>query len=118
VRNQQVTETNRRISFVYNPETPSEILGQPIEFLASIKVLGVNFADIFKTEKFAVNGEPVTLHLSLLLNGLTVVSDYKLDSPAGGLTGGQCNADVSNIFTNIPGAYRAALSKHDGTLNR
>jgi hypothetical protein len=107
---QQVTPTRRRLGFVHNPETPTEILGREVDFLRTIDKLVVNYSEIFNVEHFAANKEALTMHLSVLLNGVEVGSISGSD-PNGTLTTGQAILDVSQLFSEIPKKYAAKVSR-------
>jgi hypothetical protein len=46
IRDQQVSSTKRRLMFTYTPETPEQVLGKPVDFLAYIDLLGVNYKEM------------------------------------------------------------------------
>jgi hypothetical protein len=110
IHDQQASPTTRQLNFVYTPETPSEILGREIHFLNSIKVLVVNYADIFRALKFATNQESVTLQLTVELNGLAAGTIRSVASP-GVLSSGQATVDVSELFRHVPLSYEKAVSR-------
>lgn len=111
VRDQQVTETCRRLTFVYTPETPGQILGKPIDFLASVEELAVNYADIFATERFDTTRANTRFHCSVFVNGVTVATISGEVKPAGALASGQANWNVSNAFSRIPTNYSSTVSR-------
>ena len=107
----QFAKTRRRLSFVYKPESPIEIHGKPIDFLAEIETLAVNYQDILKTEKFDTSSDNTSLVCQVIVNGLPVAQINARVFPPGTLNNGQANLDVSNVFAQIPNAYRNALLK-------
>lgn len=108
VHDQQVAETRRRIRFVYSPEDPTQVLGQPIESLGKIEVLAVNYAEILKTEKFEATDGAV-MECGVILNGIPIAKIRADVQPTGLLNQGQANINVADMFRKIPAAYRAAL---------
>lgn len=109
LRDQQVSETHRRISFTYTPETPEEILGKPLDFLSSIDVLAVNYAEIFGIKKFDTSRSKSQLQCVVSVNGVAVAT-INTDIPPGTLKG-QANFSVAQAFTSIPAAYESAVAK-------
>lgn len=110
IHDQQVSPTLRRLTFIYAPETPNEIEGHEIAFLDSIDVLAVNYSDILRLEKFAQDNEPVTLHLTVILNGLEI-ANITDSSTAGLLAKEQANANVGWLFRQIPATYGKAVAR-------
>lgn len=110
VMDKQVRPNRRRLSFVYTPETPSEIQGREVRFLESIHILAINYAEIFKLEQFATNKEPVTFLLTVEVNGVALGSISTVSEP-GVLSAGQANMDVSAFFRELPKAYDKAVSR-------
>jgi hypothetical protein len=108
VYDQQILPTVRRLRFVYTPETPQQIQGQPIEFLESINVLSVNYQEIFQTQNFALNNEPITLHLSVDLNGVNI-GDLTASAPGG--VKGKGSFDVSELFSHTTKTYNMVVSQ-------
>ncbi|HOO49856.1 MAG TPA: hypothetical protein PLU81_10825 [Deltaproteobacteria bacterium] len=111
IRDQQLTPTQRRLTFVYTPETPTELLGKPIELLASINLLAVDYAKIFKIKHFDTTLGDTFLNCSVIINGVSVVKISDRVQPTGVLGAGQTNLDVGDKFSQIPDVYTAAVSK-------
>jgi hypothetical protein len=111
IRDQQVTETRRRLSFTYSPETPAAILGKPVDFLSAIDVLAVNYAEIFTTEHFDTSQTETRLQCIVMVNGISV-STINLDvKSTGTLSKGQANVSVAEAFSRIPGIYASSVSR-------
>lgn len=111
IRDQQLTPTQRRLSFVYTPETPTELLGKPLDLLASIDLLAVDYAKIFKIKHFDTTLGDTILNFSVIINGVSVVKISDRIQPTGVLGTGQTNLKVSKYFSKIPDIYAAAVSK-------
>ncbi len=105
IHDQQVGPKTRRLSLVYTPETPNEIQGREIAFLESISLLAVNYVDLLKLERFALNGEAVELTFVVELNGVEIGGIRTIDKNKT-LTAGQSNLDVTELFKEIPEQYR------------
>jgi hypothetical protein len=110
IRDQQLTPTRRRLSFVYSPETPTELLGKPIELLASVNALAVNYADIFATKHFDTTVGDTKLTCSVTVNGIAVATISAGVQPPGALGAGQTNFAVAEAFLKIPEFYATAVS--------
>lgn len=111
IRDQQLTPVQRRLTFVYTPETPTELLGKPIELLASINLLAVDYAKIFATKHFDTTIGDTIFNCSVIINGVSVATISAGVKPAGSLGTGQANLNVVEVFSKIPGAYAAAVSR-------
>lgn len=107
----QLAPNRRRLSFVHEPETPTEILGKPVGFLGTIDVLAVNYAEIFQTERFDTQNERTELHYSVVVNGIPIAEIRVGVQPPGTLGRGQANFQVADVFGRIPDAYTAMVSR-------
>jgi hypothetical protein len=107
----QRTSTRRRLSFVYEPETPIEVLGKPVGFLGTIDALVVNYAEIFQTERFDTQNERTEFHCAVVVNGIPIAELRAAVQPPGTLSRGQANLQVADVFGRIPDAYTAAVSR-------
>ena len=115
VRDQQVETNVRRLSFVYRPETPADILGRSIDFLASISVLGVSYGEIFQTLHVAAANEQTRLHLTIMVNGIVVGAVYE-GAPPGLLASKQAHFALSEVFSRAPSVYRStAQANHSSS---
>ena len=110
LRDQQVSETARRLMFTYTPETPEQILGKPVDFLSSIDVLAVNYTEIFNLKQFDTSKGRTRFQCAVLVNGIPV-STINTDVPAGVLSKGQANMNVADAFSKIPAAYDLAVAR-------
>jgi hypothetical protein len=111
IQDQQLSATRRRLSFVYTPETSEQVLGKPIEFLGSIGILAVNYAEIFRTERFNTAREGTRLNCSVIVNGISVAMISTDVQPFGALASGQVNVNVAEAFARIPASYASAVSR-------
>ena len=110
LQDQQVSETNRRLTFTYTPETPEEILGKPVEHLSLIDVLAVNYSEIFQIKKFDTALTPSVFQCAISVNGI-LVGSLKTDVPPGTFTKGQANLVVAPAFEGIPARYENAVAR-------
>ena len=111
VTDQQVSRNRRRVGFVYSPETPTDILGKDVNFLATIDVLAVNRAEIFQSEKFDTSNDKTRFSCSVFVNGVNVATVDAGVQPPGALQKGQVNLDVAAAFANALHVYAAAVSR-------
>jgi hypothetical protein len=107
----QVGVTRRRLSLVYAPETPNEILGKDISYLASITLLAVNYEEIFNIEHFDTSADHTRLHVDVVVNGISVAGIDIGVQPSGILNHGQANTSVAEQFGNIPAVYASVVSR-------
>ena len=108
VADQQVTDRLRKLTFVYQPETPTEIYGRPIDYLTKIDTFACRLDEILKQEKaeFAGSG---TLDITLLVNGVEVVTlRDQLADPAL-LMNQQAILPVADAFRRVPETYTSRL---------
>jgi len=106
----QVTETRKRFMFNYIPETPEQILGKPIEDLANIDVLAVNYAEFLREVKLDATKAAATVKGAVSVNGVAV-GTFTLGVPPGHLTQVLETSDVAPTFAGIPAAYAAAVAR-------
>ena len=110
LQDHQTSETRRRLTFSYTPEDPEELFGKPVDFLSSMDVLGVNFAEILKIKKIDASSGNSQLDCSVFVNGIPVTALTAVLNP-GILSLGPANIRVSEAFSKLPAAYDAAVSK-------
>ncbi len=112
---QQVSPTLRRISFVYKPEEPSQLLGHQIEFLEQMELFVCNYSGFFKQRVSDDTGSEGTyMNLTILLNGLDVITLRKRYAAPGVLFSGQAKMDMSKEFANISERYALRLRAKSG----
>lgn len=109
VFDRQVTETRRRLRFVYTPEDPTQLLGRPIALLETFDVLAVDLSEIFQTEKFDTTLGGTTFEAGIVVNGLPIAQVRVDVQPNGLLNKEQANLSVAETFSKIPDAYKAAI---------
>lgn len=109
VFDQQVSETRRRLRFVYTPEDPTQLLGRPIALLETFDVLAINFVDIFQTEKFDTSLGGTDFECGIVVNGLPIALVRADVQPNGLLNKQQANLNVADTFSQIPAAYKAVI---------
>ena len=111
---QQIQKNRRRVSFVYKPEEPYQVLGKNIDLLSKVSVFAFDFSKIPE-----IFGEPTTEKTFLVtcfmyLNGvqISIFDDYSL--PKGRLYKGQVDIPVSSQFVNIEKKYSEYIDKEIG----
>jgi hypothetical protein len=109
LQDQQVSETRRRLSFTYTPETPEDILGKPLAYLAAIEVLAVNYAEILRMKQIEVTESQATIQCVIAVNGIRV-AEINMTVPPGVLAKGQATFNVSEAFARIPAEYEKAVT--------
>jgi len=110
VKDRQASETRRRLSFLYNPETQEQILGKEISFLSSISIFAVNYKDLATNLKFAFSTNTV-LHADVIVNGVPVAVIDAREAQPGALAGGQANLNVAEAFGNAPAVYSRVVAR-------
>lgn len=110
VHYQQVAENRRRLRMVYSPETPPEILGQPIAILGGVEVLAANFSEILRKTHFETSLGQTVVECGVILNGIPI-GRVSVDVPPGHLNKGQADMVVVAAFSQIPQAYRSATER-------
>ena len=109
ITDQQVAENTRRLTFDYSPESPGQILGQDVSFLAQIETLAVNYSDIFRQEKFLTNGEAARMTMALTVNGIELFS-ASIEPKPDALAQQQVNLSVAQLFKTACEIYDARVS--------
>lgn len=107
----QTTPNRRKINFVYEPETPNEVLGKPVDFLGTIDILALNYAEVFKIVHFGTQTGSTEFRCSVIVNGIPIAEIRAGVQPQGALDHGQCNLQVADVFRQIPMDYSAAVSR-------
>jgi hypothetical protein len=105
---QQVSERLRKLSFVYQPESPNDIYGRPIDYLRQIDVFACRFGDILKQEQAEFAG-PGKLDIRLLLNGVEVVDLRDQEANPQVLLEQQAILPVAAVFQSVPEVYQKRL---------
>jgi hypothetical protein len=110
----QVQPTVHRFEFVCTPETPTELLGHGIGFLAGMEVLGINYADFIRQALHLPPADgDVRFHFNLLVNGIEVVNETR-SAPVRVLTEGMATMDVGSAFKRIESVYKERLLQRAG----
>lgn len=110
IHRRQVTPTRKTISFIYTPETPTEIIGRDIDFLGKIDMLVVNYKDIFELEKFDTRHGYTSFEATVTVNGVAV-AQITASSANGYLNNGPAQLNVARTFQMAPNVYAAAVSR-------
>jgi hypothetical protein len=110
-RDQQISRNRRALTFTYFPETPSEILGKPVEYLAAMDALVVNYSEFIRLSKLTQPNTPMQIHVEVVVNGVVVVNLRSNENPVGTLAKGQATLDVSKEFKAAVHLYAAAVSR-------
>ena len=108
VTDQQLNGRLRRLSFVYQPESPTEIYGRPIEYLSQVDTFACRFGDILKQEHAEFAG-PGLLDITLLVNGVQVISLRDQQGDPQVLMEQQAILPVADAFRNVPEIYKSRL---------
>jgi len=110
---QQATPTLRRAFFTYKPEEPVAILGRNIKFLENMDKFAFNYSDFLKPIGFKSPNKGNVISISVLLNGVEVVSLNNVPIKAGSLLSGQLVLDVSPAFKDIATKYSRQLEARE-----
>jgi hypothetical protein len=106
---QQLSPNIRRAMFVYGPEEPTKILGKSIDYLNGMEVFAANFTKFIDLVGFDRKNQDHMISLTVLLNGVEIVTLNNLPIPQGQLYSGQLNLDVTESFVNISGRYQQQI---------
>ena len=103
---QQIFSNKNRITFIYKPEDPDQILGKTIDMLSKIKTFVCNFSKLPEIFGKPNNLKTHLISCALYLNGIkiNIFQDYKLEN--GRLYQGQINIPISNQFSKIEATYK------------
>lgn len=94
---ERVGADRRRLSFVYRPESPEGLLGRDVAVLGAVEVMAVDYREVFRRVGFALDEEPTTLTLTVVVNGAAAGALEQRGAP--GLLGGmRAILDVSEAF--------------------
>jgi len=108
---QQVTPTVKRVSFVYKPESPNQILGQRIGLLANMKTFACKYSDFFRTIHFETGHQPIKLNIVVILNGVETIVIPNRMAAAGVIANGQAQMDVGELFRLIDQKYAQKIKE-------
>ncbi len=108
---QQIAPKIKRVSFVYRPETPNEILGQRIALLANMKTFACNYSDFFRTIRFETGDQPTKMNISVFLNGVETLLIPDRIAAAGVLASGQADMDVAEYFHSVEQKYTDKIKR-------
>ncbi len=116
VSNWQITDhqfelLTRRLSFVLEPETPTDILGKDIAEFAKFDMLAVNLAEIFRAEHFAQDTAPVRTGIAIFINGIEVVHEEGPFDSSGALVIGKSTYHLASTFAKIPQVFAAKTAR-------
>lgn len=103
---QQLTQTLRKIFFIYKPEDPSQLLGKPIDLLNNMQVFAVNYSNMPEVFDITKSTKNHNVSIWIYLNGveLPILQNYKLRQ--GELYQGQINITIASKFSNISERYK------------
>ncbi|MCK5100079.1 MAG: hypothetical protein KAR45_18355 [Desulfobacteraceae bacterium] len=106
---QQLSPNIRRAMFVYRPEEPTKILGKSIDYLNDIEMFAANFTDFIDPIGFDRHIQEHMISLTVLLNGVEIVTLNNLAITTGNLYSGQLNLDMTKSFQNISESYQEQI---------
>jgi hypothetical protein len=106
---QQLSPNIRRAMFVYRPEEPTEILGKSIDYLNDIEMFAANFTSFIDPIGFDRKNQEHMISLTVLLNGVEIVTLNNFAITNGHLYSGQLNLDMTKSFQNISERYQAQI---------
>lgn len=103
---QQILSNKRRVTFIYKPEDPYQILGKTIELLSKMKIFVCNFSTVPEIFGMKTNQKTHLMSCELYLNGvkINIFQDYKLIN--GKIYQGQINIPINEQFSKIEATYR------------
>ncbi len=101
----------QKLTLIYQPESPDQIIGKKIDFLRNMELLVINYSDFLKTIKLKIDKEkPIGFNLDIVLNGIKVVS-LSENVLASTICNGQAQMRVQQYFKDIDKAYSEISSK-------
>ena len=106
---QQLSPNIRRATFVYRPEEPTKILGKSIDYLDSMEIFVVNFTDFIDPLGFNRQSQEHMVSVTVLLNGVEIVTLNNLAVHKGQLYSGQLKLDVTKTFRDISAQYQKQI---------
>jgi hypothetical protein len=106
---QQISQNIRRVMFIYRPEEPTKILGRNIEFLEKMDNFAFNYTGFINPIGFNRNNTNHMISITILLNGINVVSLENIGITEGKLYSGQLVHNVSEAFKNISEKYQKKI---------
>jgi hypothetical protein len=103
---EQVTPEVRRAYFVYKPEDPSQILGKKVSLLGQIDKFVFNYSGFIEPLNFDKSNPNHRISLSVLMNGIEIVSIKEKPIPPKLLYSGEATLDVHEQFRNAELVYQ------------
>jgi len=110
IRDQQVSPDVRRLSFVYRPENPSDMLGKPVASLASLEAFAVDYSEILNMKQIRVEEAASRLFCIVLVNGVAV-GQLRAALSNGTIAKRGLSWTVEKVFAEMPTVYAEALSR-------
>ena len=106
---QQLSPNIRRAMFVYRPEEPTKILGKKIDYLNDIEMFAANFSNFIDHIGFDRKNQEHMISITVLLNGVEIVTLNNLAITEGSLYSGQLNFEITKSFQNISERYQEQI---------
>ncbi len=102
---QQISLNKRRVSLIYKPEDPNQILGRSISLLSKINIFAFNYSQT--PEIFGIRDDQKTylIRCNLYLNGIPINIFDNLIFPNGKIYQEQINIGVNEQFSKIEKMY-------------
>lgn len=110
IRDQQISANVRRLSFVYRPENPSDVLGKPVESLAGMEAFAVDYSEILTLKQVRVEEAASRLLCKVLVNGVAV-GQLQTAIPKGVIAKRGLSWNAEKVFAEMPVVYHEALSR-------
>lgn len=114
-KGEQIAPTLRRYTFVYKPESEEQLLGKPIELLATVDRLGINATGFLEMvggrSEQTLGRAGASVDFTLFTNGVPVATGRGLVKPTGALATGEMTMNVRDAFAQIPAKYSTVASR-------
>ncbi len=110
IRDEQISADVRRLRFVYRPENPSDMLGKPVAWLASMVAFGVDYSEILNIKQIGVEDAASRLLCRVLVNGVPV-GQLQTAIPKGAISRRGLSWTAEKVFAEMPNVYNEALSR-------
>ncbi len=107
----KIEPDKQRLTLVYQPETPDQIMGKKIDFLRDMKILAINYSDFLKTIKLKIDQDkPIIFNVDVILNGVKVIS-ISNNVLASTICNGQASMEIGKYFQDVDKIYHEISSK-------
>lgn len=97
--------------FVYTPEEPTVILGRNIDYLEQMELFVCDYTGFIGPLGFNKDNKNHKLNLTILLNGIEIISLNNLAISNSQLYSGQLKFDISDSFRKISERYQKEIER-------